>query len=335
MIARGPMLPFLATRDHAADARARLDVLSDELASGRRSDLGRAVSSDFSRVSQIAHRLRTHDAKDAALAGASTWLQGAQSALDRVREANASLARMIPAAMTPAALADIGNLAAAGRGAVEDIGTALNASQAGRPLFANGDPGAGRPLDVARVLSETAALASAAPDLTAMLQAFDDYFAPAPGAGIEAGAIGPYAAEPMAIALGAGAALGVPVSLADRGLRDALKQAALVAALDRTGFPMSGADQARFATVLVVGQAAASDGVTGVQARLGAVEERVARAAAALGDDRTRLEGQQAQVIASDPFETASRLQGEMTRLETIYAVTARRARLRLTDFIR
>ena len=69
--------------------------------------------------------------------------------------------------------------------------------------------------------------------------------------------------------------------------------------------------------------------------RLGALEERVGRIAAALVEDKLRLEGQQAQITASDPFETASRLQGEMTRLETIYAVTARRGRLRLTDFIR
>lgn len=335
MIPQGPALPFLAARDHSAETRARLDVLTAELASGRTSDLGRAVSSDFSRVSQIAHHLRTHDARNAALSGAATWLQTAQASLGKVQAANDALASLIPASMSPAGLANIGTLAAIGRGAVADIGSALNASLAGRPIFANGDPGVGRPLDVDLLLAETAALAAAAPDLPSMLQAFDDYFAPAPSTGIEAAVIGPFRAEPMAIALGDGAALGVPVSLADPGIRDALKQAALVAGLDRTGFAITGADRARLAVELPVRNATAADGVTRIRGRLGGVEERVARIAAQLGEDRVRMEGQQAEAIASDPFETASRLQGEMTRLETIFAVTARRARLRLTDFIR
>lgn len=334
MIAQGPALPFLASRDHSAETRARLDVLTAELASGRKSDLGRAVASDFSRVSQHAHHLRTHDARNAALSGAAVWLDIAQTTLEKVQAAGNALAAMIPAALTPSGTASIGNLAQAARGALADMGAALNVSQAGRPVFANGDPGAGNPLDVDLLMTETGALAAAATDLPSLLQAFDDYFAPAPSTGIEANAIRPYSADAASIPLGGGDSLSVPLSLADQGIREALKHAALLAALDKTGFPIDEADRARLAIELPVRTAIAADGVTAVRSRIGGIEERVARVATQLGEERTRIEGRQAEAIASDPYETAIRLQSEMTRLETIFSVTASRARLRLTDYM-
>lgn len=335
MIAQGPALPFLASRDHSVETRTRLDVLTAELSSGRKSDLGRAVASDFSRVSRIAHHLRTYDARNAALSGGAVWLEVAQTSMGKVQAAGDVLAAMIPAALTPSGTTSIANLAVAARSALADMGAALNVSLAGRPIFANGDPGAGKPLDIDRLMAETGALAAAAGDLPSLLQAFDDYFAPTPSTGIEANAIRPYTAEAVSIPIGDGGSFDIPVSLADQGIRDILKQAALVAALTQTGFPIDEVDRARLAIELPVRTATAADGITAVRSRIGGVEERVERIAMQLGEERTRIESRQAEVIASDPFETASRLQGEMTRLETIFAVTARRARLRLTDYIR
>lgn len=310
-------------------------MLTAELSSGRKSDIGRAVSSDFSRLSQIAHHLRTHDARSAALSGGAVWLEVAQTSLTQAQAAGDALAAIIPAALTAPDAESIRNLSQAGRGAVVDIGRALNVDHAGRPVFANGDPGAGRPLDIEVLLAETSALAAGAADLSALLQAFDDYFAPPPVGGIDANAIRAHATAPVSIPLGSGAALDVPVSLAERGIRDSLKQAALVAALDKTGFALAEADRMRLTIELPTRTAVAADGLTAVRSRLGALEERVARTASQLGEERTRIEGRQAETIATDPYETASRLQGEMTRLETIFAVTARRARLRLTDYLR
>ncbi len=75
--------------------------------------------------------------------------------------------------------------------------------------------------------------------------------------------------------------------------------------------------------------------VASTQGRLGAVQERVERRASDLGRIRTEMEARRTDAMGADPFDTATRLQNEMTRLETIYAVTARRARLRLTDYLR
>ena len=331
----GPSVPFLAPKDRSVETRAQIDVLTDELASGRRADLGRAVASDFSAVSRLAHDLRTHQALGSALTRAGTWLEIAQQSLGSVAATGDAMRDQLTATFSATGPASIGGLAPIARNALTDMATVLSASFGGRPIFANGDPSAAPPLDVDVILSETAALAAGAVDLDAYLAAFDAYFDPPAGGGIEANAIRAYAADDVRFPLGGGSSISVPVSLADRGVRDALKQAALVAALPSAGFPLTETDRARLSLELPARSSAASDGLTGTRSRIGGLEERVGRLASEHDDRRTALERRRAEAAETDPFETATRLQNEMTRLESIFAVTARRARLRLTDFIR
>ena len=81
MLNKTTFTPLIAPRDLSADTRARLDVLTEELASGRFADIGRALSSDFSIFSRISHALRTQDARQGALSRAGTWLDSVQTAM--------------------------------------------------------------------------------------------------------------------------------------------------------------------------------------------------------------------------------------------------------------
>lgn len=335
MLGKGLSLPFLTSRDQSASTRARIDVLTDELSSGRRTDVGRAVSSDFSPISRIVHDLRTNDAKGAALARAATWLETSQISLDVIGQANQRIMSQLPAALASPTSDRIEALALTARGSLADMGAALGAAQNGRAIFANGSAGAGRPVDVDVIRSETRAIAQDSTDINGFLAAMDDYFAPAPGNGIDAKAISPYDAGPIDFPIGDGASFEVPVSLADPGIREALKQAAIVAALPDLGFPVSTSTGPRLAQELPARGLQAAAAVISTRGRLGGVEERVAGLSDRLSAETARLRSRQSDVLAADPFDTATRLQNDMTRLETIFAVTARRARLRLTDFIR
>ena len=328
-----PLLPLLGPRDHGVETRARLETLTQELASGRLADPGRALSSDFSAVSQATHALRTHDTRAAALSTAGTWLQTSQSSLDAVRAAGARIGEELVAALGSSATPRVEALAATARGALSDMASALDVRLGGRSVFGNGDPSGGPLIDFETLVTETRALAAAAPDLEALFLAFDDYFAA--GGGIETNVLKSVPAAATRFPLGGGASVEVPVSLADPSIRDALKQAALVAALPEAGFPLDGAPIGALALELPRRSAQIGGDVAQVQGRLGAVQEQVERRTAELERKRTDLEAQKADALGADPYDRASRLQEEMTRLETIYAVTARRARLRLTDYLR
>ncbi|CTQ33637.1 flagellin [Jannaschia rubra] len=333
MLTKPPLLPMITPRDHSAETRARLDVLTEELSSGRVADAGRAVGSEFSTVSRVSHLLRTHDARAAALGQASTWLEVAQSALAVVSEAGDRVSSELVSALTPGSRAQIDGIARTALGALSDIASTLGQTMNGRAVFGNGDP-SGEPLiDVDRMIAETSALAATATDVASLTQAFDAYFAS--GGGIDAGVLRSYPADPVRFPLGDGTAVEVPVSVGDASIRHALRQAALVAALPDVGFPIDADVRGRLTSDLVGRAGTAAAGLVATRADLGSTEERVSALSDQLADERMRLEARRSDALAADPFETATRLKDEMSRLETIYTVTARRSRLRLTDFLR
>ncbi len=328
-----PLLPLIGPRDHGAETRARLETLTQELASGRHADTGRALSSDFSTISQAAHALRTYTTRTAALSTADTWLRTAQTSLDAVRAAGSRLLGEIPAALGTSVAPRIGPLAATARGALTDMVAALEVRSGARAVFGNGDASDGPLIDLEALLAETGALAAAATDPDALSASFDAYFAI--GGAIEANVLKPVSPEATRFPLGDGGSIDVPVSLADPGIRDALKQAALIAALPQAGFAITEANGQALSVELPRQAVQSVGGLASTQGRLGAVQQRVERRSVELAQQQTESEAQRTNAFGADPFDTATRLQQEMTRLESIYAVTARRARLRLTDFLR
>ncbi|CTQ49699.1 flagellin [Jannaschia donghaensis] len=333
MLTDGFLLPLFTQRDFSSDTRVRMDHLTQELATGRQFDTGRALSSDFSSYSRVAHELRTIDARQDALSRASIWTDIAQGSLGAIDAIGKGLADGLTVALSSPDPRAIANLGGSGQSALADIAAILGTSDAGRAIFANGDATGTPPYDIAVLRAETSLLAQTAPDIATMLQAFDDYFAP--GGAIEISALSPYPAQPVKFPLGEGAAVDVPVEAGDPAIRDALKQAALIAALPDAGFLISADDRQALALELPRRSVAAGSELAAMRGGLGSVEARLNLLSERLTDDRTRLEARRTDAVGTDPFDVANRLQNEMSRLETIYAVTARRSQLKLTDYLR
>lgn len=327
------LLPTLAPRDFSSDTRARLDRLTEELATGRAFDTGRALQSDFSSFSRISHDLRTFQAREDALSRASIWMDVAQTSLGAIDAIGSRVGEALTSGLTADDPRSIANLGVIGDGALQDIVTSLSRTDGGRAIFGNGDASGTPPYDLDILRAETRALAQAATDVGSLLQAFDDYFAS--GGAVEANALASLPADPTRFPIGGGESLSVPISAGDQAIRDAVKQAALVAALPEAGFDLTLTDRSNLALELPRRSIAASAGLALSRGQLGSVEARVSLLADRLTEERTQLEIRRSDAVATDPFDVASRLQNEMSRLEAIYAVTARRSQLRLTDYIR
>lgn len=325
--------PLLPPKDFATATRTRLDRLTEELATGRASDTGRALSNDFSAFSRVAHDLRTLQSREDALARASTWMNGAQLSLEVVDATGSRLAEGLVAGLSAPDSSGLAGLAQAGIGALSDIVTALSRTDGGRSVFANGDASGETPYNFETLRAETRILAQSATDMSILLQAFDDYFAP--GGGLEANALSTIPTDPVHFPLGGGASLEVPVQAGDPEIREMVKQAALLAALPDAGFQLSAADRHGLASELPRRSVSAAAGLATLRGRVGSVEARASLLSDRLTTERTQLEGRRTDAVGTDPFDVANRLQSEMSRLETIYAVTARRSRLNLTDYLR
>lgn len=328
-----PYLPLLPPRDFATETRARLDRLTEELATGRQFDTGRALSSDFSSFSRVAHDLRTLQTREDALSRATIWMDVAQTSLGAIDDIGTRLSEALTSGLNAPGTNSILNLGAVGDGALADIVNTMARTDAGRAIFGNGDATGSPPFDLAVLQAETTALAQSATDVDSLLRAFDDYFAP--GGAVETGALTAYPADSVRFPLGSGESLSVSVAAGDEALRDAVKQAALVAALPDVGFALTAADKRTLSLDLPRRSVAAGASLASLRGGLGSVEARASLLSERLSDERAQLESRRTDAVGTDPFEVANRLQSEMSRLETIYAVTARRSRLRLTDYLR
>ncbi|MEM7487799.1 MAG: hypothetical protein AAF390_01610 [Pseudomonadota bacterium] len=332
MITTGYFLGALLPRDNSTETRARIDTLSQELITDRHADLGEALRSDFSQVSVAAHELRTYRAHAASLLQAETWGQGLQTALGGMQDDLQRLFEAIPASLTGTGDMDLAGIGEIGSGVLSDLLSQLDARVGGRGLFQNGHPGASPPPDAQTVMADIAALAGGATDLVGLTAAVDAYFAPGGPYGLAAATL---PADPVAFPTGPAETAAFQISAASPEIVTALQKAALAAALPDAGFPMSETDREAARSSLIEGIATATSGLTGLRGRIGAVEARISDIADRLDSARARQETALGDATAPDPNETATRLQAEMSRLETTYAITARRSRLRLTDFIR
>jgi hypothetical protein len=177
-----------------------------------------------------------------------------------------------------------------------------------------------------------AARAAAAPaagmtDLDARMEAFT-----APGGGFDA--LMPPSAGPSAARFptgegpdGAGTAP-FPLDLSSPGIRSAIKSALVLAVLPYA--PAAGAEAEAGPVLGQIGSARA--GLATSAGRLGEVEAMAHARATSLEEGLLQAEGDEADLLDVDPAEAATRLQEEINRLETAYALAARLGRLSLVD---
>lgn len=326
-------LGFLPPRDLGAGLRDRIETLSREMSEGRKADVGTALRSDFSRVSQVARDLRMHDASSAALKSGASWGRALQSALGSMSDGLAVLGETRVTAMPDDGAMNLPLLAVSGEGALRDMVARLNGDQGGRALFANGDPSRASGIDADAILSDLRSIAAASTDSQHLIAAIDGYFAP--GGLYETTIVGPLPSVPASHPVPGSSAAAWEVDAVSPEIRSALSTMGLTAVMPDAGFAIAGSDRSVLAAAITEGVVKGTDAMARLQGRLGVVEARIERHSASLDEARNSAESDLAAAVSADPYETATRLQDEMSRLETTYAITARRATLRLTDWLR
>ena len=332
MITPSFLLPLHEPRDATAATRQQIDRLTEELASGRKSDLGNALSSDFSVLSRISNDLQTSAARESAIDYATSWSKTAQTSLDRIRDGVDHLATQFPATFSTGS-GSVGNLSAAADGVLSDIGAVLQTSIAGRSVFGNGDIPATPLIDMNALKLNTQAIAAGATNIGDLMSAFDAYFSA--GGGYETNDLADFRPDPIQFPLGDGVSATLPVDVGSPGIRQALKHSALIAALPQAGFTIDTSVKNGLASELARRSASATSEIVSDQAQIGSVEQRLSRISKSISAERVELETRRAELVAVDPYETATGLEAEITKLETLYAIASRRSNLSLANYLR
>lgn len=321
-------------RQASAHLKSQVTTLSQEAATGLKSDIAAATGGQLGGLAQVQARLaalEAHGRNAATAQGELGHLQAAMGSLEAIGTAlGASL-------QTAASVGDDASLRIRAEEARQDFHAAVrmvNVEAGGRYLLSGtavDTPPLSGPAEIlAAAKAQVAGLASPA-DIAAAL---DAWFAAPPGAGGFADSQFHGNTQGRALAVAPGTTIRQEAGALDPPFRDLLKGLALAAlsadpdlALPREGRAALLADAGRQV-------AGAATGLIARQADLGLLEETVERAAARNGAETTALSLARSDILSADPYETASALTQAEASLQNLYALTARLSRLSLTDYL-
>lgn len=333
MTSIGDLARNLVLQRQTGALKAEVDRLSQELATGRVADTIRRARGDTAPVSAVEIGLaRANALRDAASAGLRR-ADALQTAMAGIDAGAGSVYRDILGLGPEPTMATVANVAADARGRFEDAVSVLRSSSGGRSLFGGAAVDGPAIADAATILAgvDAAVLAAGATTPEEIVAAVTDWFDDPAGFAATAylGSTDPEGPIPT----GGGEGIALTLTALDPGLRRTL---AALASAARAGDPSlaPGAGAAILRETVAV-FASASDGRIAAAEALGRAERRLAEAVTARGAEATALSISRNELVSSDPFEVASALQGAQRQIETIYAVTARLARLSLADFLR
>ena len=315
--------------------RTREDVarLSLELSSGRKADAGDAVRHDFSALSRAERDLALHDSLRQAVGAGERLLGGAGRALDRIAAEIETLRDTFVPGVAGGTDPDPAVVRAASEAGLREIVAALNVAVDGRTVFAGGRADAAATADADTILADLDAIAAAATDEADLTARVRDYFLD-PTGGFQASRVVPGAPGSVSVRTGEASATDWTIGVTDERVLAMLEVVGQAAALTRSPFAGDGTARARYATGFAAPFAAASGEAIGLRAATGRIEGILDRAADALDATRADAMARRDKLIGADPYETATLLEQETARLETVYTLTARLSRLRLTDYL-
>jgi flagellar hook-associated protein 3 FlgL len=323
---------YMMNRQSAA---SKHDVarLSQELASGLKSNVGAAVGTDFSILSGLERALTLIDSYSRATTEARVFTDAAQAALGVVQD---ELGDIGPALLMSANNGNATLVSAASADAKQRITTvisALNTAVSGRHLFSGQDTDR-MPLQSAEAMLDAIRPAvQVAQTPQEMLMAVDAWFAP--GGGFDAQGYRGSDTPVAGFQISQNTKVAMDTTAAHDDIRSTL--AALTKAALVMDTPFVNDAQAKRAVMegAAMQTLAAQGAVAIVRSELGAAQEAIAMAEARSGAERSALQIDRAGILSADPYETATAFQQATTQLESLYLITSRVSRLKLTDFIR
>ena len=321
-------------RQANAQLKSRLVTLTQEAASGVKSDMAQAVGGNFGHLAQVEARLTTLTAYREATSAAQAELAGLQAALETIGKIGSEIGTGMSSGLSAT---DQTSIAIRSRQARDDLNAVIglmNVEIGGRFLL-SGSAVETRPMgDAAGILAAARAQVAGVTDPTAIAAAISDWFDAAPGQG-------GFADDWFAGNTGARTAATSPHTAVtqtltglDPSFRDILKGLVLGALADDPAAGVAFEDKAALVAQAGATTLAGVRALTMRRAEIGMQEEAIARDAARNAAETTAMSIARTRIVEADPYETASALTQTETSLQNLYALTARLSRLSLTDYL-
>ena len=322
---------FLMQRRSVA-LRQDLSRLTDELSSGKVSDVREVLSGNHSYLSELERSLEVLDAYSVANAEAAYFTGAMQASLDRVQSTAGGLGiDLILAGGGPVGVV-AGNPSGNAATKLDTIISSLNDDIAGRSLFAGTStdrpPLIGGEDVMAALAAEVAGLTTPEDIIAAAKTWFSD------PAGFDAVA---YTGSTIALApfvLSETERVSLDVRANDDAIKDTIMYTTLAAIADDPALGLDVPQQSELYGLTGLGLQSNQDQITSLRSRIGFTEARIETIAARNQAEETSIEFARNALLLADPFETATELENVQFQLQSLYAVSVRSSQLSLVNFL-
>ncbi|GAA0290794.1 flagellin [Rhodovulum strictum] len=334
-ISIGDLSRGYALRTQNAEIKARLSRLGQEVSTGLTADPAARLRGDFRALGAVERGLKVMDSYDLATKEAAFATEAMQHALGQMNEAAKKLSGDLISAGNVLSAQSVNLIGAEAKGWLDMSVAALNIQAGGRTLFAGAATHGPALASGADILNAVKTAVAGMTSFQDVLDEVDNWF-DTPGGGFEtSGYLG--SSIPVGpVRLNDRSSLTLDVTASDPNIRTVLKD--LVAGALLSDSTLLGGDVLqRRALASAVGERLLtnSGNLISLQSEVGTAQARIETIRTENSASRQMLEFARLDMLAVDPYETATELKAAETQLETIYAITARLSRLSLVNYLR
>lgn len=320
---------FAHLRQANARLKSQLAVLSQEVSTGLKSDVTAATGGNLGRLAQVQTRLTLLEAHGQNASMAQTQMEGLQIAMDVIGGIASQRGGELLTTLSDATSLDVRSAQA-----LQDfhaVVRAINTDVGGRFVL-SGTAVTTAPLpssqDILDLASAQVAGLTDPADITATL---DAWFAAPDGFAVAAFHGN---TDPTTATVGHGVTVQQGVAAIDPALRDVIKGLAIASIASLAKSDLSPESRATLLNDAGRRVSAGAAGVTNLRAQIGMQQQIIAEASARNAAEVTSLSMARSDILAADPYETASALTQTEASLQTLYSLTARLSRLSLADYL-
>ncbi len=328
----GDLAQFMTKRRHSANLQSQIGRLSQELSTGKTSDITRSQNASFGYLADVEHQIVLNSAFKIAAKEASAQASSMQTVLDLVQTKVADMSGTAILAGNGLNGPALANASATARGGLDSIMAALNTSVAGRPVFGGTDLSRAPLVSSDDLMNVITASVSSAGDAASVIAAVDVFF-DTPGGGFDANVYVGGDQDFAAFQLGGGESVQLSIR-ADDALKAVLKDMVIAAVAGEASLSLSHGERLTLLHKAGNSMLSSIDGIIRIRSDLGVAEARIDQSAARIGAERASLSISRNELTSVDLFETATALEQAQLQLETIYTLTARTSRLNLANFL-
>jgi len=333
-ISIGDLAQGYVLRRQNADLKEQMGLLVRELSSGRTADVSRHLSGSYAFLADVERNLGMLETYAAAASEAALFPNGMQDALEVFQAFATNLGSSALSSVASALPEAVANTSHQAAGDFTRMISALNTGVAGRSLF-SGVATDTSPLATGPEILNALRTAVTGETTAAGVQAvLDDWF-DTPGGGFDTMAYKGASQSLSPFSVARGEAVDLDLRADNGAVRALLKHAATAALAADSSLGLDVGTQAELLTSAGEGLAFGQAGLTEIRADLGYAQSRIEDSETRISSERIGYQIAQADLLAVDPFETATELENVQFQLESLYAVTVRMSRLSLVDFLR